>query len=485
MSRLLGWIGVLLPWSCLASLLWLEGVPSFSMSPRQGGLLIESLLAACFAGALAVLLGGGAAFYAMALPARRLSSVSTLLALGAALPPIITASAVLSLFGRISPWLSQGWTPALVVQALTLAPLAGLILLLTLLSLSGDEVDSASVFLSEGRRLTGVILPLCLPGIVAAFAAASTLALLDFTVPTLFGLTTSMVEVYSDLTAGRRGLTSAWPHFLAALPCVMILSLWLSSKPGAMRGDLRQVRVLALPPPVQAGATVTAVGLCLSFGFVISLLIFQGLDHPHALQSVTEALPDLGSSAALACLTGLVTIPLAALSGKLLSRSRSLFLWIAALAPASIPPALVGTAVAQASVSLGVEGTAAPVAAQVLRFLPIASVVSALWWARQNQEVEDSSLVFLSPVARFLRATLPGAGPQLAALFVVVFALSLGELGATLLVIPPGESTLTLKLYNFLHYGSAPDSAMLTLLLLLCASLPPAVLLGARRLTRA
>ncbi len=485
MSRMLGWIGILLPWLSLACLLWFEGMPTFSFSPRQGGLLSASLLGASLTGGLAVILGGSAALYAMRAPLKRMKPVAVLLALGAALPPIISASALLTLFGKVSPSLSQGWAPALVAQSLTLAPLAGLILLLTLLSLSGDEIDSSIVFLSERKAFTQVLLPLCRPGILAAFAATATLSLLDFTVPTLFGLTTSMVEVYSDLTAGRNGISSSWPHFLAALPCVAAMGLWLSSQPGAKRSDLRPVGHLPLPTGLVKSSTTTAIGLVLAFAFLVTLLGFQGLANPQAFQSVSGSLPDLGSSLKLALLASLFTLPLAVLSGRLLSSSHSLIIWMAALAPACIPPALVGTAVAQAAVSWGIEGISAPVLAQILRFLPFTSVVSALWWGRRNQEVEGASQVLLPPFRRFVLATLPAAAPQLLALFMVVFALSLGELGATLLVIPPGESTLTIRLYNFLHYGSAPDSAMLTLLLLVCALLPLGVISAAERFKHA
>lgn len=485
MSRALGWIGILLPWSSLACLLWFEGFPALSFTPRQGGLLAESLGAALLAGGLAVVLGAGASLFIMGCPAKRLRTGTALLGLTAALPPIITASALLTLFCRISPSLSQGWAPALIVQALTLAPLAGLILLLTLLSLSGDEVDSSAVFLSESKGFARIILPLCLPGILAAFAGAATLALLDFTVPTLFGLTTSMVEVYSELTAGKSGLTSAWPHFLAALPCIALAGKWLASGPRAGRSGLRPVSRLPLPRGIQSVSAALALGLGLAFGFLGALLALQGIGHPDSLQSMTEALPDLGSSTKLALLTSLTSLPLASFSGRLLCGSRSLFLWMMALAPLCIPPPLVGTAVAQASVSWGVEGLAPPVVAQTLRFLPLASIVSALWWARRNREVEEAALVFFTPLPRFFRAVLPSSAPHLLTLMMVVFALSLGELGATLLVIPPGESTLTLRLYNFLHYGSAPDSAMLTLILLLAASLPLGALLLARRLFRA
>ena len=48
----------------------------------------------------------------------------------------------------------------------------------------------------------------------------------------------------------------------------------------------------------------------------------------------------------------------------------------------------------------------------------------------------------------------------------VVFVLSLGEIGATLLVIPPGLGTVALRLYNLLHYGAPASTAGLALSLL-------------------
>jgi iron(III) transport system permease protein len=45
----------------------------------------------------------------------------------------------------------------------------------------------------------------------------------------------------------------------------------------------------------------------------------------------------------------------------------------------------------------------------------------------------------------------------------------MGELGATLLVAPPGKATLIMRLYNLLHYGASRDVASLCLLLSLSA----------------
>src|SRR5262249_28334739 len=47
----------------------------------------------------------------------------------------------------------------------------------------------------------------------------------------------------------------------------------------------------------------------------------------------------------------------------------------------------------------------------------------------------------------------PAAWPALAAAFLLGIGLSLAELTATVLTVPPGMETVILRLYNLLHYG--------------------------------
>jgi len=51
--------------------------------------------------------------------------------------------------------------------------------------------------------------------------------------------------------------------------------------------------------------------------------------------------------------------------------------------------------------------------------------------------------------------------------FIVVFILSIGELGGTIMVIPPGKSTLTITIYNYLHYGSSDIVSALCMFMVL------------------
>jgi iron(III) transport system permease protein len=63
----------------------------------------------------------------------------------------------------------------------------------------------------------------------------------------------------------------------------------------------------------------------------------------------------------------------------------------------------------------------------------------------------------------WLRVRVPLLLPGVMAACCVVFVLAMGELGATLIVAPPGHATLTMKIYNYLHYGASEAVAGLCL----------------------
>ena len=70
------------------------------------------------------------------------------------------------------------------------------------------------------------------------------------------------------------------------------------------------------------------------------------------------------------------------------------------------------------------------------------------------------------PTYRLRRVTLPLLAPYLVAAFSLSFALSMGELGATVMVYPPGWVTLPVGIFALTDRGAVFDGAALTMLLL-------------------
>jgi 2-aminoethylphosphonate transport system permease protein len=69
------------------------------------------------------------------------------------------------------------------------------------------------------------------------------------------------------------------------------------------------------------------------------------------------------------------------------------------------------------------------------------------------------------PFYRLRRVTLPLLMPYLVAAFSLSFALSMGELGATVMIYPPGWTTLPVSIFALSDRGAIFDAATLTVLL--------------------
>jgi 2-aminoethylphosphonate transport system permease protein len=82
------------------------------------------------------------------------------------------------------------------------------------------------------------------------------------------------------------------------------------------------------------------------------------------------------------------------------------------------------------------------------------------------------------PAYRLLHVTLPLVLPHLVAAFGLSFALSMGELGATAMVYPPGWVTMPVNIFALSDRGEIFDGAALTVVLVACTL---AVLLLAAR----
>jgi iron(III) transport system permease protein len=111
------------------------------------------------------------------------------------------------------------------------------------------------------------------------------------------------------------------------------------------------------------------------------------------------------------------------------------------------------------------------------RFLPIAVFLAQGALARVPRELESAAaLAGRGPAGRFLAAVLPNAAPGLAAAWLAVYVLSATEIGATVLISPPGKSLLAPAVMNFMRRGQDPEIAACQILLLGVIALPLALI---------
>jgi iron(III) transport system permease protein len=96
----------------------------------------------------------------------------------------------------------------------------------------------------------------------------------------------------------------------------------------------------------------------------------------------------------------------------------------------------------------------APVLAAVVRALPVAIVVT--WWGLRTipaELLDMARLDGLGVVGRFAHVLWPARGDMLVAAWFASFAVAAGDLSSTILVTPPGISTLSIRVFGLLHAG--------------------------------
>ena len=395
-----------------------------------------------------------------------------------AIPPYLIALAWQNLhrwvdhlpgLGNYTDFWNGTWAAAFVLSMWVL-PLCYGLCLAGLEATDGSLLAAASVFGTLGEALRFVIWPQLKPYILAAWSLSAALALTDYGTAALFLVNTYPLELYAQYSAGGQpgaGLLAGWPLF-----ALTGIALWFGL------GKVRRLPFSA--PGKQAAYSVASpawleglqIALALAVGSTAIGLLSAALQESWAgASTVGLAQGDvtaLGSSLFTALCSGLLA-PLLAWPVALLLIGRGRCWWLA-LVPLAVPAPLVGTGLIimwnSQLLGWGYGTMLMPVLASLARFAPVAVLALAGMLAARDRELDEAAVLFEPRWwVRFWTVELPIALPGLALAGFAVACLSLTELGATLLIAPPGKATAVMRIYNYLHYGASANVGSLAVLL--------------------
>lgn len=185
----------------------------------------------------------------------------------------------------------------------------------------------------------------------------------------------------------------------------------------------------------------------------------------------------LASSLLIAFLTATICIPLALILGHAARRARrGSFLQIGALLPLIVPATLfgIGTIVLwnREFSARFYDSQGLVVLLFVGRFLGIAVLIVSGAVASYSPRLEESArLAGAGPVSRLFRVVAPGVWPSLVGTWIAIFALSVRELDAAVLV-PAANDTAMFRVFNAVHFGRDDFVSALALLVIFAILLP-------------
>jgi iron(III) transport system permease protein len=372
-----------------------------------------------------------------------------------------------------------GWLSALLAQGFALMPLALVASAIGFLSVERDLVESGALLRPGFAVFLRIVLPLAAPAILAGSGAIFVFSLIDYSTPSLFGVPSYAMEIVAEYSASR----APWRVALIALPLIVIAGLVIGGILAALaRGAPAHARALGRAfrhyRPLDTLRLPSAGALWLAGGYgvlIVAMLLASVLIWRMLPGLVWEVRHDLARTLFNALFAGLLALgPAALVAGSLAAPPRTpvvrMLMWFVALIPLAIPPSLTGVGFATllacwAPESLRTAGWV-PTLSHAARFLPFAVLVIYAQMRRIDPLLIDAArLQRPSGPARWLRIELPLAAPGLAAAFGLVFSGSIGELEATMMTAAPGQGLLSMRVFNYLHYGMSETVAALGLML--------------------
>ncbi|HNT54749.1 MAG TPA: ABC transporter permease subunit [Anaerolineaceae bacterium] len=465
-------------------------------SERRARLLWNSLSLSGSVAVVGMLTGLPAGLAIWRLPTRIKRVLQWLVLIFVPLPPYIHALVWLAAAQGINtvllplglpPISLQGWGGTFWIQWMALLPLAVGITLLALQTVDPATIEVGQLLAPGFSVLGRIVLPSSAPLLLSGTGFLFLLTLIDHSVPGLLGLNTYALDIFAEFSATNQPARA----FLLAVPGLVVSLLVLlgvqsgirriaqpGAQPGAgsgsQSGNWSRRSILHFPLPgwflvleQLAVALVTLqiiVPLATLVGEVGSVDRFK--------QSLFAARSEINYTLWLSLAAALLCLILGWLTGSGLSQSRrqSAVVWWLVTLPLAVPAPLIGIALIMAinhpPWSLVYASAAMPVLAAVSRFLPFATILMAAQINRTDPLLLDAAqIACANPIRRLVKIQLPLLAPGFLAAAILIFSLTLSELGATLLVIPPGRATLTLRIYNYLHYGASAEVAGLGLML--------------------
>ena len=444
-------------------------------------LLLKSVLIASVIALFSTIFGSVLAFllYKTKLPFRSLFKLILLIPLF--ISPYILAVAwkdfFYLLFGNLTFIASYKGLVLIMVSVYT--PLSIIIVGSALSNINSKIEESAFLITNLKNTILKVILPLIKPALISSFVLVFIFSISEFSVPAYLGVKLFTTEIFIQFSAFYNHSLALIQSFLLIL--ISVILLFSEGK------YLSEASFLSIGTKGSSHKTYEIKsGKYWAFGFLIIWLLFTVL-MPYfvlifqafnlGIESFAKAFellkPTILNSISLAfvtsCLIVLVGFIVAYFSVNVKnSKFQKSFDWVLLIVFA-IPSIILGISFIkfynQPSLNFIYSSYAIIVIAYIGKFTFISSKLIANAIKQVPKALDEQALLQgVSKFKRIQKILIPIISPTLFAAFVISFIFSLGELGLTIMLYPPGTEIMPIKVFTIM--ANAPQSLVSSMALI-------------------
>jgi iron(III) transport system permease protein len=469
-------VGCVLPVAYLftTSLVGIEGaIRALWLDARQRMLLYNTTLLGVGAAALSTTIGAPLGITLARVPLRWKGGLRVVLAAPMLLPPYVLALAWTYLGSGAS--FTYTLPAAIGVMSLVFYPLPMLASELAFRRIDARLEEAALAVAPRRLVLRRIMLPLAAPVVASAALIVFVLAISDFGVPGLLRVRVYTTEVFTAFAA----LYDYSRAILLAIP-LLVLCAGVGAVAAGMLGGrfVSPRRVTGGHPPLfdrwgRRARVGIAVVIVIAVALPILVLAREALNSRALLALFDGSGEAVANSVILSAIGAILVVVVAAVLGYARARASARvasFTDVLFVVIFAVPSTIVGVGLIGVWNRPGPLGTVYGtnvmfILAYLARFVPVAALIlaGAVRYVPISHE-EAAAAAGAGWFRTVHRILLPQLRLGLAATWAVVFVLSFGELGASVLIAPPGEATLPIRVYTMIANAPPADVAALALL---------------------
>ncbi|MCK5781462.1 MAG: iron ABC transporter permease [Flavobacteriales bacterium] len=370
------------------------------------------------------------------------------------------------LFFNTTSFISSN-TGVIIVLTIIFTPLAMLIIGSALSNISSQLEENAIMTTNIRNVIIKITLPLIKPALISSFVLIFIFSISEFSVPAFFGVKVFTTEIFTQFSAFYNHTLAIFQSLLLIFICISLLYL---DRKHIGNSPFLSVSDKGMKTKNYSLKNVKAWSMLFLFSwFLISVLLpfiilfiqsFKN-DASKFIQAFELLKPTFINSIALAFF-GAILIVFIGFSAAYQSavRSRKSFDWIL-LVIFAIPSTIYGISLIkfynQPELNFIYSSYAIILIAYVGKFSFISSKLIANAIKQIPNSLDEAAQVegitFFSRIQKIL---IPIIMPSLFTAFIISFIFSLGELGTTIMIYPPGTEIMPIKVFTIM--ANAPQS---------------------------
>lgn len=368
---------------------------------------------------------------------------------------------------------TRGMGISVVVQTFALLPLCFTLAYVTLMAIEKQRIEAAHFF-GGTKILSRIIVPMTWPNYGMGLLVIWIVTLFDYTIPSLFSMNVYAMEIFLEFSSSYNPSRA----FLLSLPLMLLSSLaiygigrrkikWKIDFNSLHTYGIAELKTSATMMFFQKSAYAIMLGGSLFLVMALLSSLFKTSQFDTTLEGFTgDLITTLQVVLGVLLVSSIINVGASfALESKLRLKP---MLWGLLVLPFVIPSPVIGIALIETwnhpLFQMLYRSLWMPVMGLSARFWSVGVLITYGYIVHWNREpIEMAQICEKSSLRNMLYVKLPLAMRGILISMMVVGMLSFHEIGASILLLPPGKSTVSLRVYNYLHYGASDEVMIICL----------------------